>query len=60
MAKLVYVAAPLFSEAERQFLELMADALARASGLVPLSYFLLPHRDGGELGKWPSKGGSIA
>jgi hypothetical protein len=59
MAKLVYVTALLFSEAERQFLGLMADTLARASGLVPLSDFLPPHRDGGELGKWPSKGGSI-
>jgi nucleoside 2-deoxyribosyltransferase len=55
MAKLVYVAGPLFSEAERAFLELMVDTLARASALDPIADFFLPHRDGGELGKGPKR-----
>lgn len=55
MSKLVYVAGPLFSEAERKFLEQMVDSVARASGLDPGSDFFLPHRDGGELGKGPNR-----
>jgi nucleoside 2-deoxyribosyltransferase len=55
MAKLVYVAGPLFSEAERMFLERMVEVLARASGLDPVADFFLPHRDGGELGKGPKR-----
>lgn len=55
MVKSVYVAGPLFSEAERRFLELMVDALARASGLDSVADFFLPHRDGGELGKGPKR-----
>lgn len=55
MAKLVYIAGPLFSEAERAFLELMVDTLASASGLNPINDFFLPHRDGGELGKGPKR-----
>jgi len=55
MAKLVYIAGPLFSEAERSFLELMVDTLASASGLNPINDFFLPHRDGGELGKGPKR-----
>jgi nucleoside 2-deoxyribosyltransferase len=55
MGKLVYVAGPLFSEAERAFLECMIDALANASGLDAAEDFFLPHRDGGELGKGPSR-----
>jgi len=51
MAKLVYVAGPLFSQAERSFLELIVDTLARASSFDPVADFFLPHRDGGELGK---------
>lgn len=51
MAKLVYVAGPLFSEAERAFLKVMVDTLAKASTLDPIADFFLPHRDGGELGK---------
>jgi len=55
MAKLVYVAGPLFSEAERKFLEHMVDTLAKSSGLDPVGDFFLPHRDGGELGKGPKR-----
>lgn len=51
MSKLVYVAGPLFSEAERGFLELIVGTLAKASSLDPINDFFLPHRDGGELGK---------
>lgn len=51
MEKLVYVAGPLFSEAERRFLELMVFTLAKASGLDPLADFFLPHRDAGDSGK---------
>ena len=55
MAQLVYVAGPLFSEAERSFLEVMVDKLASVSGLDPRADFFLPHRDGGELGKGPKR-----
>ncbi|MBW1933636.1 MAG: nucleoside 2-deoxyribosyltransferase [Deltaproteobacteria bacterium] len=55
MAKLVYMAGPLFSDAERAFLELMIDSLAKASGLDAVADFFLPHRDGGELGKGPKR-----
>jgi nucleoside 2-deoxyribosyltransferase len=55
MGKSVYVAGPLFSEAERTFLEFIMDRLARASGLDPVADFFLPHRDGGELGKGPKR-----
>jgi nucleoside 2-deoxyribosyltransferase len=53
--KLVYMAGPLFSQAERLFLEQMVIELARASGLDANSDFFLPHRDGGELGKGPKR-----
>jgi nucleoside 2-deoxyribosyltransferase len=55
MGKSVYVAGPLFSEAERTFLELIVERLAKASGLDPVADFFLPHRDGGELGKGPKR-----
>jgi len=55
MEALVYVAGPLFSEAERRFLEYMVDTLAKASKLDPNVHFFLPHRDGGELGKGPTR-----
>ena len=51
----MYVAGPLFSEAERAFLELMVDTLAKTSALDPIADFFLPHRDGGELGKGPKR-----
>ena len=55
MEKLVYVAGPLFSQAERDFLEKMVDCLAQAAHLDPAKHFFLPHRDGGELGKGPAR-----
>lgn len=55
MVNKVYVAGPLFSQAERGFLEHMVDNLAEVSGLDPLTDFFLPHRDGGELGKGMSR-----
>jgi nucleoside 2-deoxyribosyltransferase len=55
MAQLVYLAGPLFSDAERGFLELMVDALAKSSNLDSKADFFLPHRDGGELGKGPHR-----
>ncbi len=55
MSRFVYVAGPLFSQAEREFLEKMVDALARASNLDPVHHFFLPHRDGMELGKGPTR-----
>lgn len=55
MAKIVYVAGPLFSQAERQFLEQIVYRLSSSSGLDPVRGFFLPHRDGGELGKGPNR-----
>jgi nucleoside 2-deoxyribosyltransferase len=55
MGYLVYVAGPLFSQAERDFLEKMVDCLAQTSHLDPIKNFFLPHRDGGELGKGPTR-----
>lgn len=55
LARLVYVAGPLFSEAERTFLEKMVNTLAESAGLDPHKDFFLPHRDGGELGKGPER-----
>ena len=55
MSVLVYVAGPLFSQAEREFLEKMVDRLALAAHLDPSKHFFLPHRDGGELGKGPTR-----
>ena len=52
---LVYIAGPLFSRAEREFLEKMVSVLAESAQLDPLTNFFLPHRDGGELGKGPSR-----
>ena len=55
MSRLVYVAGPLFSQAEREFLEKMVNCLAQSAHLDPVSHFFLPHRDGGELGKGPTR-----
>lgn len=52
---LVYVAGPLFSHADRVYLENMVNILAVSSGLDPRKHFFLPHRDGGELGKGPRR-----
>ena len=53
MSKLVYVAGPLFSDAERDYLGLMVRKLSSSSNLDPNTDFFLPHRDGTELGKGP-------
>ena len=45
MSKLVYIAGPLFSQAERDYLEKMVEKLAKASELDPIEDFFLPHRD---------------
>jgi len=55
MSVYIYVAGPLFSEAERDYLERMVEKLAHCCGLNPVSNFFLPHRDGGELGKGPPR-----
>jgi nucleoside 2-deoxyribosyltransferase len=55
MSYLVYVAGPLFSQAEREFLEKMVACLALEANLDPIKNFFLPHRDGGELGKGPTR-----
>ena len=55
MNKLVYIAGPLFSDAERSYLELMVKELSNFSNLDPDADFFLPHRDGGELGKGPTR-----
>lgn len=52
---LIYMAGPLFSQAEREFLEKMVSVLAKSANLNPLTNFFLPHRDGGELGKGPTR-----
>ena len=51
MTKAIYMAGPLFSVAERAFLEHIVDSLSRASGLNPVDDFFLPHRDSTELGQ---------
>lgn len=55
MNHLVYVAGPLFSQSEREFLEKMVYCLAQSAHLDPVTHFFLPHRDGGELGKGPTR-----
>lgn len=53
--KRVHVAGPLFSDAEREYLERMVEMLASTSYLDAHDDFFLPHRDGMELGKGPSR-----
>ena len=55
MNRLVYVAGPLFSDAERSYLELMVKELSNSAGLDSDTDFFLPHRDGGELGRGPTR-----
>lgn len=50
MAKLIYVAGPLFSQAERNFLVMMTEELSRVTSLDPITDFFLPHRDAGDIG----------
>ena len=49
------MAGPLFSQAERDYLEKMVDYLAKAANLDVVDNFFLPHRDGGELGNGPTR-----
>jgi nucleoside 2-deoxyribosyltransferase len=55
MNRLVYIAGPLFADAERSYLEVMVKELSKSSNLDPDADFFLPHRDGGELGKGPTR-----
>lgn len=55
MAKLIYIAGPLFSQAERNFLVMMTDELSRAASLDPITDFFLPHRDAGDIGRSGTK-----
>lgn len=50
MTKLIYIAGPLFSQAERDFLVRMTDELSRVTELDPTADFFLPHRDAGDIG----------
>ena len=55
MNPLIYIAGPLFSQAEREYLEKLVNILAKSASLDPVENFFLPHRDGGELGKGPTR-----
>jgi nucleoside 2-deoxyribosyltransferase len=46
-----YVAGPLFSDAQRSYLEQLVGRLARALDLDPRKDFFLPHRDAGDVGE---------
>ncbi len=48
--KMIYLAGPLFSEAERHFLESTAGRLAHCLEIDVVDDIFLPHRDAGELG----------
>lgn len=51
MGKKIYIAGPLFSLHEKQFLELIVNFLSkRIKGLDSERDFFLPHRDAGDLG----------
>lgn len=50
MAKLIYIAGPLFSQAERNFLVTMTEEISRTTSLDPIADFFLPHRDAGDVG----------
>jgi len=49
-SKWIYVAAPLFSEAQRTFLECLVSFVSNKIDLDPVKDFFLPHRDAGDLG----------
>lgn len=49
-SKRIYIAGPLFSLAERDFLERLVEEVATTLGLDPLRDFFLPHRDAGDVG----------
>jgi nucleoside 2-deoxyribosyltransferase len=46
----VYVAGPLFSVHEREFLVSLVNRLAKELSFDPINDFFLPHRDAGDLG----------
>ena len=48
--KAIYIAGPLFSIAEKQFLIKFVDEIATKLNLDPINHFFLPHRDAGDLG----------
>ncbi len=48
--KMIYLAGPLFSEAERNFLEAVAARLALLLEIDVVADIFVPHRDAGELG----------
>ncbi|MGC9777764.1 MAG: nucleoside 2-deoxyribosyltransferase [Candidatus Heimdallarchaeota archaeon] len=48
--KAIYVAGPLFSLAEKQFLMKFVADIAKKLNLNPIKHFFLPHRDAGDLG----------
>lgn len=50
--KMIYLAGPLFSEAERNFLEAVAARLADFLEIDVVDDIFLPHRDAGELGEY--------
>jgi nucleoside 2-deoxyribosyltransferase len=55
MKQLVYVAGPLFSDCERNFLKTIVTTLSESSNLNAEEDFFLPQRDGLELGKGPNR-----
>jgi nucleoside 2-deoxyribosyltransferase len=48
--KQIYIAGPLFSKHERNFLENLAKDIAAITGLDPEADMFLPHRDAGDIG----------
>jgi nucleoside 2-deoxyribosyltransferase len=46
----IYVAGPLFSRHEREFLEKLVETIATGLGLDQKANFFLPHRDAGRIG----------
>jgi nucleoside 2-deoxyribosyltransferase len=48
--KTIYIAGPLFSEHEREYLIKLVDILSKELGLDQYEDFFLPHRDAGDVG----------
>lgn len=48
--KTIYIAGPLFSEHEREYLIKLVEILSKELGLDEYEDFFLPHRDAGDLG----------
>jgi nucleoside 2-deoxyribosyltransferase len=49
-SKQIYIAGPLFSVCERQFLEELVDKISKELKLDSIKDFFLPHRDAGDVG----------